>query len=721
MCASREYLQSIEMKPKYLLSCISTLLLTACAEDIPVDAGGGSHIVFGIDRPEMSRGTASQPVGHFNLCSSSDTVTVACRISDFRGEVATGRAAPTEQMSGFRAWSYLHEAGTVKPFFVNEDVTDKGSYWATAQTYYWPSSADQLLSFAAVAGIPEDGMDVDAQASDIRLSYTVPARAAAQQDIMVAKCEPVNGADNPAYRVPLAFRHICSAVRFKVGGVMMPGSIERITLSGILATGTYSGGAWSDLGNPQPVSIDTPVPTAGSEAAGADLYPGYQTFMMLPQTLGADARLEVVFKDETTGTTRTLSASISGQQWPIGKIITYQIGISPDFRLEFTAEPPVQDAHYVMCNTAINVSGLAATTGWTLTAKADDGADVSIQREADVNEYARQGFWIDKRMNNGVVQNESVRGTADINGTGNVENLAVRVFIPENPGDSEREITLRLHVDGTPASTAVTQTIRQVNPVWSGSTGWEQIDDNDSGIYGFCYDARHVYVYNDSRPNIWPGYTAKGIADQVVSMINTYGAGNYASVTLFEVSSALSTRNFVDIDYRNLNKLDGKAVSTTDGKQNSIELFNFGGTALSRNFENAITNLKRPVGDTSENAYRKVASNDPSTVPKWIEGTEINESQALALVLKKNRYYLNTSTVEGNTTTTPLIRAADIVWYLPASGQFAGAPAWMDGSTMSAGDYWSSTSSTGTNSYDGGGAVISRTEVKKIRVARNKP
>lgn len=444
--------------------------------------------------------------------------------------------------------------------------------------------------------------------------------------------------------------------------------------------------------------------------------------MFLPQVLGPDARLEVVFNDKTSGTTRTLSASLAGQEWPMGRITTYHIGISPDFGLEFNVAPPVQDAHYVMCNTAMSVRGVAANARWTLTAKADDGADVTIQREADVNEYARQGFWLDKRMSNGVVQNESVRGTSMISGVGNVENLDVRVFIPENAGDGERGITLTLHVDGTPESTAVTQTITQLHPAWNGSAGWEQIDDNESGIYGFCYTARHVYVYNNTHPDVWPFYTASKIIDQVTDMVTNYNAGNYTEVIKYWWKTGY--RNYVDIDYRKLNTLDNKSKSTTDGLRNTRDLVTFGGTALSKNFEKAIKEMRR-VTDTSVLAYspknERNPNDDPSSMPDWIDGTEINESQSLALVLKKNRYFLNTSTVEGSASTTPLIRPEDIEWYMPASGQFAGMPGWYGGAAATPGDYWSSTAATGTNSYIGNGMALPRTTVKNIRVMRNRP
>ena len=50
--------------------------------------------------------------------------------------------------------------------------------------------------------------------------------------------------------------------------------------------------------------------------------------MMLPQTLPADASIEVIYTDDLTGIQRTLTASIGGAEWPMGKTVTYRISTS---------------------------------------------------------------------------------------------------------------------------------------------------------------------------------------------------------------------------------------------------------------------------------------------------------------------------------------------------------------------------------------------------------
>lgn len=703
---------------KHLLYILA-LLLTACTDDVNEAFDQDKCISFGIVYEELgSRSDVNaHSTGSIFLLRDSDTVPVTITVDDFGACEPAGRAAPIQQLSSFTAWAFLHDGTQVHNFFAYEEVKKKGSDWSTSTPYYWPTPTDKKLSFTALSEL-NDYMDVDVQPGNISLRYTVPAAAAAQSDIALAQTEPINHADNPGIAVPLTFKHLCAAVRFRAGSSLTPGTITKITLTGVRNKGSFTSDTWTLDSSTASFSLGTPVKVSGNLSPDTDLYQTYQTFMFLPQTLGEGATLEVEFTDGTTGLKRTLTASLAGHQWPMGKITTYNIGITPDFRLEFTSTPPVQDAHYVMCNSTFTVSGFSPTANWTVTATTNDGADVSIQKEEDVNEYAKQGFWLDKAMTNGGAIGASVRGTNSISGTGNVADLPVRVFLPENISTANRTITLRLHVEGTDASNDATQTITQLCPAWDGNTGWEQIQDDKGGIFGFCYTARHVYVYNDGE-NLQS--TANSIISKVNDLITQYQAGEYASVTrYFQVFSGY--RNYVDIDYRKLNSLGNRAQSTTNGLQNTKDLFAFGGTATSKNFEKAITEMRR-INDASTLAYVRRRDTDPSAVPQWIEGTEINNSQMLVEVIKANRYYLNTSTVGEMVTTTPLIREADIYWYLPASGQFDSAPAWFGGSPMNDKyGFWSSTipSSAGTNANTGAGTGTDRTTSLKVRVARNR-
>ena len=87
-----------------------------------------------------------------------------------------------------------------------------------------------------------------------------------------------------------------------------------------------------------------------------------------------------------------------------------------------------------------------------------------------------------------------------------------------------------------------------------------------------------------------------------------------------------------------------------------------------------------------------------------VAGTLINESQMLAEVLKKNSTISIRSTVEDlDNDYGAGSGRRDIEWYIPAYGQFAGAPAWYGGATMASADFWSSTAGAVGLAYIGSG------------------
>lgn len=152
-----------------------------------------------------------------------------------------------------------------------------------------------------------------------------------------------------------------------------------------------------------------------------------------------------------------MTASLNGHNWKQGTTTTYHIGISPDFEIEFTQPVDIQDANYVICNSSVRVSGIPADKTWTLTVKASDGSAPSVQLTADINEFARKGFWTDKTMTNGTTINNDVsaRGDNTVRGSGPGD-FPLTVFLPENITDTDRTVTLTLSVDGAPARYAAT-------------------------------------------------------------------------------------------------------------------------------------------------------------------------------------------------------------------------------------------------------------------------
>lgn len=707
---------------------------TACSDGAePFSQAQGESIQFGVtELSAASRADVSASPDTFMLHNDTDTcnVTVAVTVTDMCDDGPIGRAAPaigTDAIKAFAIYSFYYPSATAspRPFFSNEEAIRQETEWITSTLYYWPDTPGSTLDFWAMAGIDAQGVTVTASQTGIdamTIDYTVPQQASQQSDLMIATTERLN---TPGVSVPLRFRHICSAVRFVFGNEMQPGTIKEITLSGIMSKGRYTT-QWNDLADATTFTITPDKTTSGNETSGDPIAPDYNTLMMIPQQLGDDAMLTVLFADKVTGNTRSLTASLAGNKWKQGTMTTYRIGITPEYKLEFTEPVETQDAHYVICNSAIRISGLAADKTWTLTAEASDGADVSVQFTADVNEFVKQGFWTDKEIVNGqTVTSKSARGTATVTGSGSGD-FPLTVFLPENVSDADRTIPLTLSVDGAPAEYTVTQQITQVPPLWNGDTGWEQIDDHLTGAYGFQYTARHVFIYNNSSA-LQSGMD--DVQDMVNNLITQYQATDYVEHDKFYYrriegwNISVGWRYYVSIDYSKLNNLGGKASSPINGFDNTMQLFTFGGSAISNTFEQALRQLRR-INNTREAAFRDrdPSGNEYSTnkdIPLSIQGNNINESQVLTLVLKKNKYYLNrySNSETGVETTAPMILSDEIKWYLPAWEQFSTMPA----SNFTRSDFWSSTAyGDATRSYAGDGNLHDRMEMLKIRVARDR-
>lgn len=718
------------MKAYPYLALLPALACAGCS-DAPQSPAEGDYrgIVFCISADDaLSRSDgAVRDTGMLALTADGcEPVAVSMSVSDMSAATTGSRGTPvngTADLKDFSiySWFYRDATAAAQPFFTRETAQDHGDYWSTPTTYYWPTGVGTSLCFWALAAIDTPGVNIidpGTGPDDITIEYSVPREAASQTDLLLATTGRIN---TPGLRVPLTFRHLCAAVRFVAGSEMQPGTIRSITLSGIASQGRYTG-TWTGLGGNTDFTLTTDKDTDENTPAGSALTTQYNTMMMLPQRLGDDATLTVVFEDRVTGTERRMRASLAGREWRQGTVTTYHIGITPEYKLEFTQQPDAQDAHYVICRSAVSISGLPAGKAWTLTVSPSDDSDPSIQLTADINEFARQGFWTDREMSNGSVTSRSARGSRQIKGTGPGE-FPLTVFLPENISDSPRTVTLTLSVDGAPAQNTVTQQIVQLAPGWRGDTGWEQIDDNENAAYGFSYTAHHVYVYYDGYFNVGSGAeTLRQIKSMIDNIIAQYNASGYTDI-IMKRHWAGKYRYAVDINYEKLSNLGLNAASASDGLTNTRQLFNFGGSGVTSTFETALQGLRR-IGDESVTAFRKRDNASGSIdnefgFPQWVEGTAINESQALSAVLKKNRYYLNRYTDSGTDmeATAPRILESDIVWYLPAREEFAALPA----DYNSSGTYWSSTAcDNATEAYSGDGTPTLRSTRKKIVAARRR-
>lgn len=175
------------------------------------------------------------------------------------------------------------------------------------------------------------------------IQYTVAGDVSKQIDLLtaMADCDASKGG-----AVSLTFGHALTAVTVKTGTKMLAGKVTEVSLSGIFSTGTNKIGTGEWDADKSSATTFTVKPEKelkpGSDTnhytpSGTSIADGELTFLMIPQTLGSDAKLTVKFIDELTGVDRVLTASLSGT-WVAGKHVAYSISstgilVEPDIQL----------------------------------------------------------------------------------------------------------------------------------------------------------------------------------------------------------------------------------------------------------------------------------------------------------------------------------------------------------------------------------------------------
>ena len=242
------------------------------------------------------------------------------------------RATPVETGTFYDSFGVLasvytgtwSEDSCLPDYMYDVEVTEASS-WTTS--YYWPGAGRNIRFFAYA---PYGGQGIvlsdKTSAGTPSITYTVPTAVADQQDLLVAATSGMAG--NTAAAAPLSFAHALTAVRFTTGDDMMSGRITKITLKGVYGSGSHTMGSdsWNGYGATTDFSQTLAATVDGS--ADQEITPVAATFMMLPQTLPSGASIEVVYTDDLTSTQRTLTASIAGSQWPMGRTVTYRISTS---------------------------------------------------------------------------------------------------------------------------------------------------------------------------------------------------------------------------------------------------------------------------------------------------------------------------------------------------------------------------------------------------------
>lgn len=679
-----------------MAAVLLSVTLFSCSSDVPyenTDYSTTDNICFGIsDSGNGTRAAAANEAittDRYVLRSSesSDTLCVRAVVSDGIGKAAAKHATrasmQTTMYDQFNVVAQLKKSdGNIAPrYYMNEVATKQGVVWQPSSSiYYWPDNGSlRFLAWAPLdAELDESPVKPSEDVNKTTIKYTVPADLSKQRDLVAAatgyNASPAGGVCAP---VSLQFKHLCTAVVVKTGATMAPGTIKSVTVTNVRNSGTYDmlSSVWTLNDATTSYTVSPNMATGSTTAEGTKLNADDATFMLLPQTLGADSKLEVMFHDNISGRDRLLTASLNGAEWPMGKTVTYRLSITPEYELEFTSEPQVQDAHYVIYPIKIKVDpGL--TGGWKL-----KSTSPKVTLRKNLTELEEVGYWI-----------EEDRGTQTIEGTESGD-ITVYAFLEENVTNAERDVVLELSPKGFPSATPAKFTIRQLCPSWNADgLGCERIEGKKYQ-WGFLWGDNMKMVYTV------PGWILKKWwVEIVLTWFNDYG--KYITVD----RDSWSTSFRVTIDF---NKIPSPNVakSPTDGIKNSSELYNFNGIS---DVSALIKRLENWGGTTNQ------------TFP--LNPTEF----AVRAAVMKNKFNKEVQPSASETIERPILKSENLVWYLPAKDEFSTI---VDDEYPLQGNYWTSTASDisedDENAYkyilNSGASLEKRTTLLNVRAVRKRP
>lgn len=654
-----------------MAAVLLSVTLFSCSSDVPyehTDYSTTDNICFGIsDSGNGTRAAAANEAittDRYVLRSSesSDTLCVRAVVSDGIGKAAAKHATrasmQTTMYDQFNVVAQLKKSdGNIAPrYYMNEVATKQGDVWQPSSSiYYWPDNGSlRFLAWAPLdAELDESPVKPSEDVNKTTIKYTVPAELSKQRDLVAAatgyNASPAGGVCAP---VSLQFKHLCTAVVVKTGATMAPGTIKSVTVTNVRNSGTYDmlRSAWTLNDATTSYTVSPNMATGSTTAEGTKLNADDATFMLLPQTLGADSKLEVMFHDNISGRDRLLTASLNGAEWPMGKTVTYRLSITPEYELEFTTEPQVQDAHYVIYPITIKAENLGAN-GWKLVS--NDTRNVTFVENFgndDIKRLVDNGYWL-----------KDYCGKSELTSTTRGD-IKVYVFIKENITDADRDIKLTLTPADYPNAAPVTFDFKQYCPAWNNGIGVERKQETDYP-WGFNWDSSMKITYSMPK-GFWMGIWH--------ALFTIFGNTKYVTQEGYAWTGTWK----VTVDFSKVPKLT-TATSATDGLKNTWEIYNFEG-----------------ISD-AETIMRQLES--WGGVPDKTLPTNPTEFAAAACA-KKNPFGVTINTKDGQNLYLPTLSQSDLVWYLPAQDE---APNMVDGIYPLSGNYWTSTAITdpGTTSY----------------------
>ena len=418
------------------LSLILLAAFSACTDDVENggrDSGTDDHrITFAVgtespDARTRADGSLPDAAGSYETNSvemqgklDGKNVYLTAEVSDglpgddqplTRGTQVTGGA----QVDEFSVSAAILDANVFEPetldvmYNVKVAKDNASSTWTTGTPYYWPTG--KKLTFFAWYPYNSKNLTIpkDNNVKDTKLFYEIPEQVADKDDFMMANSYEVSETSS----VPIFFRHMLTAVKFKTSNNIPACTVKSISLKGVKYKGYHNWQAhnsiilsWNPDADTRDFTLDFPNGKEVAENTETELTGKGETFFMMPQTFGDDseARLEVTLV--MNGVEQTLSAKLkdimangSGYSyWVAGTAVTYNISLDQNVELELNKDVFVASGAdaviYVKSNcdwecTLSDPNGITGSAAPALCKPTLKGSTSGVQSDSFDNENAK--------------------------------------------------------------------------------------------------------------------------------------------------------------------------------------------------------------------------------------------------------------------------------------------------------------------------------------------
>lgn len=382
------------------LSLILLAMFSACTDEVENggrDSGTGDHrITFAVgtaapDARTRADGSRSGTTESYETSSVEMQGKLDGKTVYLTAEVSDGFPGDDQPLT---RGTQVTGVAQVDEFSVSATVLDANAFE--------PETLDVMYNSKNLT-IPKDS-----NVKDTKLFYEIPEQVADQEDFMMANSYEVSETSS----VPIFFRHMLTAVKFKTSNNIPACTVKSISLKGVKYKGyhnwqTHGSGIlpWDPDADTRDFTLDFPNGKEVAENTETELTGKGETFFMMPQTFGDDseARLEVTL--EMNGVEQTIGAKLKdlanaygSSVWNLTTTVTYNISLDQNVELELNKDVFVASGAdaviYVKSNcdwecTLSDPNGITGSAAPALCKPTLKGSTSGVQSDSFDNENAK--------------------------------------------------------------------------------------------------------------------------------------------------------------------------------------------------------------------------------------------------------------------------------------------------------------------------------------------